>query len=265
MKRIYKETFDCVHLNPKLDEAILNKTIYNSQKKLTKKLAIALSIFIVFIFASIGIVYAEEIAAQFKKIFVTTKIDLDNTTDSDDRYLTELKVENIKELNTDAQFSNISFPVLDNKQTISFKDLKDNLKINVLTTNLFENKDVRIIKLEKNNNKISRGSFAFDNIYILDKGKISMSLEFITKYYEKGYFMVSLGLSRNQDNEYKAVEVNEKLNSKVYFWGSRIISNEDEKIGTLKATLIYDDIAYSFTGYNVSKNEMNNLLNDLEY
>ncbi|MBR6518003.1 MAG: hypothetical protein IKT40_14310 [Bacilli bacterium] len=264
MKRIYKETFDCVHLNPKLDEVILNKTIYNSQKKLTKKLAIALSIFIIFIFASIGITYAEEIVEQIKKIFVTT-IDLDNTTDTDDRYLTELKVENIKELNADAQFSDISFPVLDNEQKVSFNELKQNLKINVLSTNLFEKKDARIIKLEKNNNKISRGSFAFDNIYILDKGKISMSLEFITKYYEKGYFMVSLGFSRNQDNEYKAVEVNKKLNSKVYFWGSRIISNEDEKIGTLKATLIYDDIAYIFTGYNVSKNEMNNLLNDLEY
>lgn len=267
MKKIYKETFEKIHLDKKVDEIILDKTIYSSHKKMTKKFAIIFSAFLLVLIAGVGVVYAEKIVTKIKNLFETTTINFEDSGFS--IYLDELKFSNKKELNFDAEFLNLEFPILDNQQKIMFNELKENLNISVLTPYILEDNVARIIKLEKNNNKISHGCFVLDDVYVFKKdsktAKISMSIEFITKYYEEDYFKMALGQSFNENKVYKSIEFNEKLNVDVYFWGAKAITNDDENIGTLKAIFEYDDIIYEITGTNLSKNDMLNFLNTLEY
>jgi len=267
MKKIYKETFSNIHLSKDIDNKVFAKTIYKKNNPMLKNVIVAFSIVLFISITSLGIVYAKEIVEKIKNMFVRTTINFDRGDYS--IYLDELKVINKKELNFNAEFSNIKFPVTDSEQKVTFKEIKEYLDIEILTPNIFENKIARIIKLEKNNNKISHGWFAFDNIHVFKKGrkksKISMIIEFITKYYEEDYLMVKMGQTRDESRIYKRVELNEKLNTEIYFWGTRAITNNDENIGTLKATFIYDDIVYTFSGSDVSKNEMLNLIDTLAY
>jgi len=61
MRKTYKKMFDNICLDEKIDEIILKKTIYKQKSFISKKIIITLSIFVLVIFTSIGIVYAEEI------------------------------------------------------------------------------------------------------------------------------------------------------------------------------------------------------------
>lgn len=267
MKKIYKEAFNNIHLSKDIDNKVFAKTIYKKNNFMLKNVIVTISILLFISITSLGIVYAKEIVEKIKSLFVSTTIHLENS--GYNIYLDELKITNKKNLNFDAKFSNINFPVTDSEQKVTFKELKEDLNIDILTPNIFENKIARIIKLEKNNNKISHGWFAFDNIYVFKKGrkkgKISMIIEFITKYHEDDYLMVNMGQTRDESRIYKTVELNEKLDTEIFFWGTRAITNDDENIGTLKATFIYDDIVYTFIGSDVSKNEMLNLINTLAY
>ena len=247
MKKTYKEEFDKIYLDKKMDEIILNKTIYKSQNNLLKIVVVTLSILLFISITSIGIVYAKEIVEKIKSLIVKTTIDFDDE-EWGDIHLTKFKVSNRKDVNVDAEFPSINFPVTDSEQKISFKEIEENLEIEILTSKLFENDIARIIKLEKSNDKIS------------------MVIEFITEYYEKEYLSILLGQTRNLDKEYNAVEKIKKLNTDLYVWCPRKVQNNSEIVrSTLKAIFIYDDIVYTFTGDNISVDEILDVIDTLAY
>lgn len=264
MKKTYKELFCNIQLDKSIDNKILNKTIYKKNNVLLKKSIITLSILLVVSIASFGIVYAEEIIEKVKNLFVTTIIDFDDE-EWGDIYRTDLKVANRKNLNVDADFLGVNFPVTDNQQKTSFKEIEENLEMEILTSKLFEIDIARIIELEKNNDKISHGCFAFDNVYKTKKGKISLAIEFVTEYYEEEYFKVSLGVTRNLDKEYKTVLKNEKFNTDLHVWCPKKIQNYSEIVSSPRITFIYDDIVYIINGHNVSIDEMLYVINTLDY
>ena len=265
MKKTYKEEFDKICLDKKMDEIILNKTIYKSQNNLLKIVVVTLSILLFISITSIGIVYAKEIVEKIKSLIVKTTIDFDDE-EWGDIHLTKFKVSNRKDVNVDAEFPNVNFPVTDSEQKISFKEIEENLEIEILASKLFENDVARIIKLEKSNDKISHGDFVFDDVYKTKKGKISMVIEFITEYYEEEYLSILLGQTRNLDKEYNAVEKIEKLNTDLYVWCPRKVQNNSEIVrSTLKAIFIYDNIVYTFTGDNISVDEILNVIDTLAY
>jgi len=264
MKKTYKELFDNVYLDKSIDNKILNKTIYKKNNVVLKKIIVSLSMIFIISIISFGIVYAGEIVEKIKSFFVTTTIDFDDE-EWGDIYHTDLKVSNRKDLNVAAAFPGVNFPVTDNKQKTSFKEIEKNLEIEILTSKLFKIDIARIIELEKNNDKISHGWFAFDNVYKTKKGKISMLIEFVTEYYDEDYFKVSVGVTRNLDKEYKAVLKNEKLNTDLYVWCPKKIQNYSEIVSSPRITFIYDDIVYIIDGHNVSIDEMLYLINTLDY
>jgi len=264
MKKTYKEIFDDIHLDKSIDNKILNKTIYKKHNVVLKKIIVPLSVIIIIFITSFGMVYAGEIVEKIKNLLVTTTIGFDDE-EWGDIHLTDLKVANRKNLNVDAAFPGVNFPVTDNQQKTSFKEIEENLGIEILTSKLFKIDIARILELEKNNDKISHGWFAFDNVYKTKKGKISMSIEFVTEYYEEEYFKASVGVTRNLDKEYKAVLKNEKLNTDLYVWCSKKIQNYSEIVGSPRVTFIYDDIVYTINGHKVSIDEMLYVINTLEY
>ena len=264
MKKTYKEIFDNVHLDKSVDNKILNKTIYKNNNFVLKKIIVPLLLVFIVSITSIGIVYANEIVEKIKNLLVTTTIDFDDE-EWWDIHRTELKVFNRKNVNVDAEFSNVQFPVLDNQQKTTFEEIEENLKFEILTSNIFEIDVARIIELEKNGDKISHGWFVFDNVYKTTSGKISMAIEFITEYYEKEYFMVTLRNTRNLDKEYKEVKTNKRLDTDLYIWCPKKIQNYSEIVGSPKVTFIYDDIVYTLFGHNVSVNEILYVINTLEY
>lgn len=264
MKKTYKELFDNVHLDKSVDNKILNKTIYKNNNFVLKKIIVSLSVILIVFLASFGIVYASEIIEKVKSLLVTTIIDFDDE-EWGDTYLTELKVENIKNVNVDAMFPSVNFPVIDNQQEISFKEIEENLEIEILTSKLFQIDIARILELDKNNDRISHGYFAFDNVYKTKKGNISIAIEFITEYYEEKCLSVVLGSVKNLDKEYKTVLKNEKLNTDIYIWGHKRIQNYNEIAGSVRVIFIYDDMVYTISGHNVSVNEILYVINTLEY
>ena len=266
MKKAYKKLFNNIHLDKNIDNIILNKTIYKKNNVMLKRIIISLSVLLIISITSIGIVYADEIVEKIKSLLVTTTIDFD-AEEWGDIYHTDLKVANRKNLNVDAEFPNVNFPVTDNQQKTSFKEIEENLEIEILTSKLFKIDIARILKLEKNNDRISHGWFVFDNVYKTKKGKISMAIEFITEYYEKEYLSVLLGSTRNLDKEYKEVLKNEKLNTDLYVFAlhPNKIQNYSEIVGSPRITFIYDNIVYTINGHNVSIDEILYVINTLEY
>ena len=266
MKKAYKKLFNNIHLDKNIDNIILNKTIYKKNNVMLKRIIISLSVLLIISITSIGIVYADEIVEKIKSLLVTTTIDFDDE-EWGDVYRTDLKIANRKNINVDAEFLNVNFPVTDNQQKTSFKEIEENLEIEILTSKLFKIDIARILELEKNSDKISHGWFAFDNVYKTQKGKISMAIEFITEYYEEEYLMKTLGQTKNLNKEYKTVLKNEKLNTDLYVFAlhPKKIENYSEIVGSPRITFIYDDIVYTIDGHNVSIDEMLYVINTLEY
>lgn len=266
-----KDMLNNIEVSEKLDDKILSKTIYKKRNLILQKSIIALSVIIIIGSTGFGIAHADEIVEKVKSLFVTYTYT--SGTENITKYtFTELKVTNKKEVNYDAIFESIDFPLQDNQHEISIKELEKELNIKFLTSNKFKNKDlVRIIRLEKNNNKISRGSFVLDYVYKNKSEQMYFGMQFITKYYRNDYFRILEGLELYDEEygidtkAYKLEEKNDILNTDLYFYGTYDFTNGEKGIGSLSVSFIYDDVVYTLYGTNTSKTKLLEIINSLHY
>lgn len=267
-----KEILNNIKVNKELDDKILAKTIYKKNNLLLQKCIIAFSIIIIIGFTSYGITRAiikvktsDRVTKEYDDIFVTTKIEKkENCFECRDRYLTDIVIENKKEVNYDANMNEIINT--SDQYYMTYDKLEKKLNTKFLKSDKFNNNNkLRISLLRKNEDKISKAGFAIDDCIKNKKEKISMYVIFITKYYEEEKFTKLLG--QTYDNYWAPQKIiNNKLNTDLYFYPYRENMNNDTVIpGSLYVHFIYDDVLYSFGGTNTSINNLIEVVNSLHY
>ena len=264
-----KEMLNNIKVNKDLDDKIFSKTIYKKNNILWQKIVITISVIIIIGTASFGFVHANDIVQKIKGLFVTY------TVGSDEEYeykykITEVMVTNKKELNYEA---NLTPGMNTNEQYYMPLDkLEKELNTKFLRPDKFSNKkEVRIGRIDKIDNKITRGGFSYDYIYKNKKEKISMSAQFITKYYSEDSFSFIEGVEWHDSENgvhtkhYSLQEKNDVLNTDIYFYSNYDFKDKDQSTSFMNASFIYDDVLYSLRGVYTNKAKLLEIINSLHY
>ena len=252
MNKKIKNAFNDIKVNEDLERKILNMTINkkdNQQRKWKLSYTLA-SIFLVGVL-SLGVVYAQEI-----KNFITS-------------FSTNINVENNKSINLsdNVKFKNISSDALkvdtNNPYQMNYDAIEKNLGF-------------KILKLKDNNtDEIYYSTYLNDNGQI---GRIDLWIPYFVRENDNKYISVSASmLNKNADEKYilafkEGLDASggkdnfeeyhsNNLNTKIIVYS---YSNKNENSLSLKATFVYDDILYIFTGKNMNNNELVNYINKLE-
>lgn len=246
------------------------------KKKTKNKLKITLLIILLIIAIGITItngvflVKNQEIEENLKNLGIKPNYYLDiekhdNSNCNDKtKCLPVLKVKNLKSLNYD---SSISAKEFDSTETsISLKELEKSLEIRVLKSDNLKPKKVAILRLEKNNNKVGSAHFYIRDAFLITsknkkKPKINITMQFNTKYtqmYKEG-FSIYLGT-----NDIITTKYINNLDTYAYFSYSKKDLKDNEIVSQLIASFVYDDIAYTFEGSNISREIMLEVLESLK-
>lgn len=251
MNKKINDAFNEIEVSENLERKVLNMTVNkndNMQKKW--KLSHAFMAIILIVVLSIGVVYAKEI-----KNFINS-------------FSTSINVENNKniKISDNINFKNISSVALktenDNSKQMTFNEAEKNLGF-------------KILKLKDNNtNEIYYSTRLNDNGQI---GRVDLWIPYFVKESDSKYISASVSMlnigvdekyilafeegldaSGNKDNfeEYFSEELNTKFIIYSY-------SNKNSADLYLKATFVYDDVLYIFTGKNMIKKDLINYINSL--
>ena len=263
-----KDMLNNIEVSKELDDMILSKTINKKKNLILKQRMIMLSAIIIIITTGFGITYADVIAEKIKNVFVKERTLVELNGDEKISAI-EFETSSKKELNYDANMKVVQYT--DEEYYVSLEDLEKELNINLLKSELFQDKSIRIAQLKKIENKISSGLFFVDYVYKNKMEEISFTISFITKYHNEDKYTNLVGINRNdQDNNtnieyYKFVEKNEHLNTDLYYFSSYDIESNEKGIGSITVKFVYDDIIYSLIGNVISKEKILDIINSLHY
>ena len=263
-----KDMLNNIEVSKELDDKILSKTVYKKQHLILQKSIIIISVIIIIGTTGFGIAHADDIVQKIKSLFVTYTY-----TSSDENtklIITELNVTNKKEINYDANLKPAFYS--GEEYYIALDKLEKELDTKFLRPDGFNNKkEVRIGRMEKNENKIGRCGFSYDYIYKNKKEKIYMSAQFMTKYYNNDSFGSIEGVEWHEKEygidakHYKKEEKNDILNTNIYYYAAYDFTNGEKGVGGLNASFIYDDVLYKLYGINTDKTKLLEIINSLHY
>lgn len=274
MKNKLEKVFENIHASQKSYDIIMNKTINKKNNLILQKSMITLAV-ILFIFTSYSIARAiiavktNNVRYEENKLFTTIIFDRkDKGLGYRDKYVTQIKLANKKELNYDADINIIEYT--GDELKISKNELEENLNIKFLTSDKLINKKMIINRLRKENDKISEMIMGYIEPITTNNSKIKMGMTIITKYYNSEIYDDIIGQTHDEDYAYKEIIKSDILNTDLYFYSmntrkSDIIDNDTVTSGTLSVHFIYDDILYSLGGRNISVNDLINIVNSLHY
>ena len=253
MNKKIKNAFNDIKVNEDLERKILNMTINkkdNQQRKWKLSYTLA-SIFLVGVL-SLGVVYAQEI-----KNFITS-------------FSTNINVENNKsiKLSDDVRFKNINSDALkvdtNNPYQVNYDAIEKNLGF-------------KILKLKDNNtDEIYYSTYLNDNGQI---GRIDLWIPYFVKESDSKYISASISmLNKGADEKYilafeEGLDASGGKNNFEEYYSNNLdtkiiiysYSTSDSNNRYLKATFVYDDVLYIFTGTNMSKDDLINYINGLVF
>ena len=252
MNKKIKDAFNEIKVDESLERKILNMTVNKRDNKQKKwKLSYTYATILLIGMLSIGVVYAKEI-----KNFINS-------------FSTNINVENNKsiKLSDNINFKNISKNALiftgDSPYQMNYNEVEKNLGFKILK--LKENNTDEIYYSTKlnDNNQIGRVDLWIPYfVKESDNKYISSSISMLNKGADEKYILAfeeGLDASGGKNNFEEYHSENLSIKIIVYYY-----SNKNDNSSYLKATFVYDDIIYIFTGKNMNSNELVNYINKLE-
>lgn len=253
MNKKIKDAFNEIKVDESLERKVLNMTVNKKDNKQRKwKLSYTYATILLIGMLSIGVVYAKEI-----KNFINS-------------FSTNINVENNKsiKLSDNINFKNISKDALiftgDSQYQMNYNEVEKNLGFKILK--LKENNTYEIYySTELNdNNQIGRVDLWIPYfVKESDNKYISASISMLNKGADEKYILAfeeGLDASGGKDNFEEYYSNN--LDTKIIIY-SYSTSNSNNRY--LKATFVYDDVLYIFTGMNMSKDDLINYINGLVF
>ena len=252
MNKKIKDAFNEIKVDESLERKVLNMTVNKKDNKQRKwKLSYTYATILLIGMLSIGVVYAKEI-----KNFINS-------------FSTNINVENNKsvKLSDNINFKNISKNALiftgDSPYQMNYDEVEKNLGF-------------KILKLKDNNtDDIYYSTELNDNNHI---GRVNLWIPYFVKESDNKYISANVSMLNNGADEKYILAFEEgldasggKTNFEEYYSKNlniKIIvysySNKNDSNSYLKATFVYDNIIYIFTGKNMNSNELVSYINKLE-
>ena len=253
MNNKIKNVFNDIKVNEDLERKILNMTINKKDNKQRKwKLSYTLAAVFLIGVLSLGVVYAKEI-----KNFINS-------------FRTNINVENNKsiKLSDNVKFKNISSNALksdnNNAKQMVFSEVEHNLGFKILKLKNNNTDEIYYSTELNGNGKIGRVDLWIPYfVKESDNKYISVNVSMLNIGADEKYilaFKEGVDASGGKDNFEEYYSNN--LDTKIIIY-SYSTSNSNNRY--LKATFVYDDVLYIFTGMNMSKDDLINYINGLVF
>lgn len=253
MNKKIKDAFNEIKVDESLERKVLNMTVNKKDNKQRKwKLSYTYATILLIGMLSIGVVYAKEI-----KNFINS-------------FSTNINVENNKsiKLSDNINFKNISKDALiftgDSQYQMNYNEVEKNLGFKILKLKENNTDEIYYSTELNDNNQIGRVDLWIPYfVKESDSKYISANVSMLNKDADEKYILAfeeGLDASGGKDNfeEYYS----NKIDTKIIFY-SYSMSNSNNRY--LKATFVYDDVLYIFTGMNMSKDDLINYINGLVF
>ena len=256
MKNKFNNFFKDIKVSKELDEKIYNNTIYKKELSKGYILKPVIVILILFIFLGVGVMAKEYIEDYIFQMKDTEKLGKDTIFD----------LELNGKLNVNSNFNC--------KNNITHEELEDGLNIKLLKFNSFNkdtyniceltldnNKNIRTVKLQNDDNY---SEYDMNNEETRKKKYLQVDINFMTQYAtkndEKDFKNISILKGTSSVSKFLETYHIEKLNLDV-----NIIKWSESKYWPQTfCTFVYNNIFYNIQGYNVSKDELIDILNNVE-
>ena len=253
MNKKIKDAFNEIKVDESLERKVLNMTVNKKDNKQRKwKLSYTYATILLIGMLSIGVVYAKEI-----KNFI-------------DSFSTNINVENNKsiKLSDNINFKNISKNALiftgDSPYQMNYNEVEKNLGFKILKLKENNTDEIYYSTELNDNNQIGRVDLWIPYfVKESDNKYISASISMLNKGADEKYILafeegMDASGGKNNFEEYYS----NNLDTKIIIY-SYSTSNSNNRY--LKATFVYDDVLYIFTGMNMSKDDLINYINGLVF
>ena len=253
MNKKIKNAFNDIKVNEDLERKILNMTVNKRDNKQKKwKLSYTYATILLIGMLSIGVVYAKEI-----KNFINS-------------FSTNINVENNKsiKLSDNINFKNISKDALiftgDSQYQMNYNEVEKNLGFKILKLKENNTDEIYYSTELNDNNQIGRVDLWIPYfVKESDNKYISASISMLNKGADEKYILAfeeGLDASGGKNNFEEYYSNN--LDTKIIIYSYSTINSNNRY---LKATFVYDDVLYIFTGMNMSKDDLINYINGLVF
>ena len=253
MNKKIKDAFNEIKVDESLERKVLNMTVNKKDNKQRKwKLSYTYATILLIGMLSIGVVYAKEI-----KNFINS-------------FSTNINVENNKsiKLSDNINFKNISKDALiftgDSQYQMNYNEVEKNLGFKILKLKENNTDEIYYSTELNDNNQIGRVDLWIPYfVKESDNKYISASISMLNKGADEKYILAfeeGLDASGGKNNFEEYYSNN--LDTKIIIY-SYSTSNSNNRY--LKATFVYDDVLYIFTGMNMSKDDLINYINGLVF
>ena len=253
MNKKIKDAFNEIKVDESLEKKVLNMTVNKKDNKQRKwKLSYTYATILLIGMLSIGVVYAKEI-----KNFINS-------------FSTNINVENNKsiKLSDNINFKNISKNALiftgDSPYQMNYNEVEKNLGFKILKLKENNTDEIYYSTELNDNNQIGRVDLWIPYfVKESDNKYISASISMLNKGADEKYILafeegMDASGGKNNFEEYYS----NNLDTKIIIY-SYSTSNSNNRY--LKATFVYDDVLYIFTGMNMSKDDLINYINGLVF
>ncbi len=253
MNKKIKDAFNEIKVDESLERKVLNMTVNKKDNKQRKwKLSYTYATILLIGMLSIGVVYAKEI-----KNFINS-------------FSTNINVENNKsiKLSDNINFKNISKNALiftgDSPYQMNYNEVEKNLGFKILKLKENNTDEIYYSTELNDNNQIGRVDLWIPYfVKESDNKYISASISMLNKGADEKYILafeegMDASGGKNNFEEYYS----NNLDTKIIIY-SYSTSNSNNRY--LKATFVYDDVLYIFTGMNMSKDDLINYINGLVF
>lgn len=253
MNKKIKDAFNEIKVDESLERKVLNMTVNKKDNKQRKwKLSYTYATILLIGMLSIGVVYAKEI-----KNFINS-------------FSTNINVENNKsiKLSDNINFKNISKNALiftgDSPYQMNYNEVEKNLGFKILKLKENNTDEIYYSTELNDNNQIGRVDLWIPYfVKESDNKYISASISMLNKGADEKYILafeegMDASGGKNNFEEYYS----NNLDTKIIIY-SYSTSNSNNRY--LKATFVYDDVLYIFTGTNMNKDDLINYINGLVF
>ena len=259
MKDRFNKMFDSIKVSKKLDEKIYNNTIYKKNTKISyerKLLKPLLIILIVFLSFGVGVIAKDYIQNYYFKTNISNKDTEDSTID----------------LNLNGKVKIIQKSNFSCKKNITHQEIEEGLNIKLLKFKNFNKDDyncestldkegnIKVVKLQNDDNF---SEYDLNNKELRKKKYLQIDINFMTQYAnsedEQEFQNINIIKGPSKFKEFIETYHIEKLNLDVNIvkW-----STNDNWPQTF-CYFVYDNVYYNIQGYNLSYDELIDILNNL--
>lgn len=255
----YKEYYNKITMDKKIEEEILNKTTLKNKKHHNYKylfMYASIIIFITFIISisiSISITYAENIYSYVKDNIIEIK--------DDDNFI---NIKKIPPINKNANvYANL-------KGLKTIQEFENILNIDILESNLIGNNITLNYKFKNNQNKLTRillhnvvdikNNNLCNHKFCEEEGKIVISYNFVTSATTEGERTKNIQ-TRQYLKDHVSTIYNDKLETTMIILCTTPTTNNDDIIPRIEILFEYKEILYNIKGQWVSNNAILEVIN----